>query len=101
MRVVGTKKIRIRRVPNRAKYPKITVMLPTSSRKMAPTRKKFTKGIPELAMYFAVPSKFPIFPTPDWRKIKIKRILPIKLPKDFSHSIRSSPLLKESEGSRI
>jgi len=78
--------MRIRSAPNRVKYPNITVMLPTSSKTMAPKRKKVVLDIPNLAMYWAVSSKFPIFPIPELRKIKIRRILPIKLIKAFSLS---------------
>jgi len=36
----GIKKTMIIRAPTRVKYPSITEMLPASSRKMAPNRKK-------------------------------------------------------------
>jgi hypothetical protein len=95
MRVVGIKKMRRRRAPNRVKKPIRMVTLPTSSRKMAPMRKKLMLGMPNWAMYFAVPSKLPIFPIPDSRKIKIRRILPINIPKDFNHSIDEPPFLNQ------
>jgi hypothetical protein len=40
IKVVGMRKRRSTTAPNRVKYPEITVMLPTSSQKIAPTRKK-------------------------------------------------------------
>jgi hypothetical protein len=94
MRVVGIKKMSMRKIPRRVKYPNMTVMLPTNSKTMAPNRKKEVFGMPNLAMYWAVPSKFPIFPIPELRKIKTSRILPIKLPKAFNHSIFLLPVLK-------
>jgi hypothetical protein len=47
--------------------------------------------MPNLAMYWAVPSKFPIFPIPELRKIKTRRTLPVKLIKALSHSMVSPP----------
>jgi hypothetical protein len=87
MRVVGIKKMRMRIAPRRVKYPNMTVMLPTNSKTIAPNRKKEVLDMPDLAMYWAVPSKFPIFPIPELRKIKTRRILPIKLIKAFNHSM--------------
>jgi hypothetical protein len=54
---------------------------------MAPKRKRVVLDMPNLAMYWAVPSKFPTFPIPELRKIKTRRILPIKIKKAFNDSI--------------
>jgi hypothetical protein len=40
-------------------------------------------------MYCAVPSKFSIFPIPDWRKIRTRRILPNNMGKAFNHSMEN------------
>jgi hypothetical protein len=97
--VVGIKKIRMRRAPKRVKYPNMIMTLPTNSKTMAPNRKKDVFDMPNLAMYWAVPSKFPIFPIPELRKIKTRRTLPVKLTKALNHSMGLTSFY--AKGSRV